>query len=108
MSQCAKADYSAFMINSRPVDEDKQVELSGLLEYLEQRHFQTPLCLCPLLQTFYDEPTIMEAAVLQKKSGTHVGEYVVECVSGRCGYFGEFSFIFQEWRIINENITQFL
>ena len=108
MSQHAKADYGAFTINSRPVDEDKQVEPSRLLEYLEQRHFRTPLCLCPLLQTFCEEPTITEAAILQKRSGTHVGEYVVECVSGRCGYFGEFSFIFQEWRIINKNKTQFL
>ena len=101
-------DYGAFTINCRPVDEDKRVEPSRFLEYREQHHFQTPLCLCPLLQTLSEEPTITEAAILQKRSGTHVDEYVAECASGRCGYFGEFSVIFQEWRMINENKMQFL
>jgi hypothetical protein len=78
------------MINSRPVDEDKRVEPGRLLEYREQHDFRTPLCLCPLLQTLSEEPTIMEAAILQKRSGTHVGEYVAECASRRCGYLGGF------------------
>ena len=49
-----------------------------------------------------------EAAILQKKVGTQVAEYVAECASGRCSYFGEFSVIFQERRVINENKAQFL
>ena len=75
------------------MDEDKRVEPSRLLEYREQHYFRTPLCLCPLLQTLSE---ITEAAILEKKSGTHTAEYVAECASGRCGYFGEFSVIFQE------------
>jgi hypothetical protein len=101
-------DYGAFTINCRPVDENKRVEPSRLLEYREQHHFRAPLCLCPFLQTHSEEPTITETAILEMKSGTHVAEYVAECASGRCGYFGEFSFIFQEWIMINENKTQFL
>ena len=53
-------DYGAFTINCRPVDKDKHVEPSRLLEYCEQHHFQTPFWLCPLLQTHSEEPTIME------------------------------------------------
>ena len=101
-------DYGAFTINCRPVDEDKHVEPSRLLKYREQHHFQTPLCLCPLLQTPSEEPTIAEAAILQKRSGIHVAEYVAECASGHCGYFGEFSVIFREWKMIKVNKTQFL
>ena len=71
--------YGALTINCRPVDEDKHVEPSRLLEYREQHRFQTPLCLCPLLQTLSEAPTITEAAILQKRSGTHVAEYVAEC-----------------------------
>jgi hypothetical protein len=89
------------------VDEDKleRVEPSRLLEYREQHHFRTPLCLCPLLQIHCEEPTITEAAIIEKRSGPHVAEYVAECARGRCGYFGEFSVIFQEWRMIDENKT---
>ena len=101
-------DYDAFTINCRPVDKDKHVEPSTLLEYCEQHHFWTPLCLCPLLQTHSDKPTIMETTILEKMSGTHIAEYVAECASGCCRYFGEFSVIFQEWRMINKNKTQFL
>jgi hypothetical protein len=105
-------DYGPFTINCRPVVGDKleRIEPSRLLEYREQHHFRTPLCLCPLLQTRLDdeEPTITEAAILEKRSGTHIAEYVAECASSRCGYFGELSVIFQEWRMINENKTQFL
>ena len=80
------------------MDEDKleRVEPSRLLEYREQHHFRTPLCLCPLLQIHSEEPAITEAAILEKRSGLYVAEYVVECARGRCGYFGEFSVIFQE------------
>jgi hypothetical protein len=105
--------YGAFTtINCRPVDGDKRVEPSRLLEYREQHNFQTPLCLCPLLQSFSKEPTSImpvETVILEKKSGTHVAEYVAECASGRCGYFGEFQLrsfvIFKKWRMINENKT---
>ena len=88
--------YGAFTINCRPVDGDKRVEPSRLLEYREQHNFQTPLCLCPLLQKLSKEPTITETVILEKKSGTHVAEYVVECASGRCDYFGEFFVIFKK------------
>ena len=101
-------DYGAFTINCRPVDDHKHVEPSRLLAYREQHHFRAPLCLCPLLRTHSEEPTITEAAILEKKVGTQVAEYVAECASGRCGYFGEFSAIFQERRVINENKAQFL
>ena len=83
--------YGAFTINCRPVDENKRVEPSRILEYREQHHFQTPFCLCPLLGTLNEGPT--EAAILEKRSGTHVGEYVAECASDCCGYFGEFCHI---------------
>lgn len=98
--------YAAFTINYRPVDEGKRVEPSMLLEYREQHHFQTPLCLCPLLRTLTEEPTITETAILEKRSGTHIGEYVAECKSGRCGYFGEFCQI-PRVEMINENKSQF-
>jgi hypothetical protein len=88
------------------MDEDKRVEPSRLLEYREQHYFRTPLCLCPLLQTLDEEPSITEAAILEKKPGTHVAEYVAECASGRCGYSGDFTAISQERRVINK--AQFL
>ena len=37
-------DYGKFTINCRPVEEDKHIEPSRLLEYCKQHHFQTPLC----------------------------------------------------------------
>jgi hypothetical protein len=88
----------ALTFNCRPVEEDKRVEPSRLLEYREQHHFRTPLCLCPLLQTLSEGPTITETAILEKRSGTHVAEHVAECASGHCGYFGEISesVIFQD------------
>jgi hypothetical protein len=91
------------------MDEDKRVEPSRLLAYREQHYFQTPLCLCPLLQTLTEQPTITEAAILKKKkSETYVDEYVAECASGRCGYFGECTVIFKEREVINKNKAQFL
>jgi hypothetical protein len=83
----------AFTINCRPVDESKRVEPSRLLEYREEHNFRTPLCLCPLLQKLSKEPAVTETVILEKESGTHVAEYVAECASGRCGYFGEFCHI---------------
>ena len=83
--------YGAFTINCRPVDENKRVEPSKILEYREQHHFQTPFCLCPLLRTLNEGP--VEAAILEKRSGAHIGEYVAECASHYCGYFGEFCHI---------------
>jgi hypothetical protein len=83
-----------FTIKCRPVDEDKleRVKPSKLLEYREQHHFRGPLCLCPLLRTLDEEPTSrsIEAAILLKRSGTYVGEYVAECANGHCGYLGQF------------------
>jgi hypothetical protein len=95
-------DYGAFTFNCRPVDKDKRVEPSRLLEYREQHHFRTPVCLCPLLQTLVKEPTITEVAIREKRSGTHVAEYVAECASSRCGYFGEFPSLCHIPRVEND------
>ena len=73
----------------RPVDGNKQLTPDMWLEYRKRHKFRGPNCLCPLLQTTNEEPPHKEAEIVLKGSGNHVGEYIAECLNGRCEYFGQ-------------------
>ena len=71
------------------MDGNKHVTLDMWLEYRTQNKFQGPNCLCPVLWMTNEEPPFIEAEILLKGSGDHIGEYVAECPNGCCKYFGQ-------------------
>jgi hypothetical protein len=78
------------------VDNNKRVTPDMWLEYRARHKFQGPDCLCPLLWTANQEPPFMEAKILLKGSGDHIGEYIAECPNGHCRYFGQLPVAFQD------------
>ena len=59
------------------------------LDHRKTQKFRGPNCLCPLLWTTDEEQPLTEAQIMLKESGDHIGEYIAECLNGRCKYFGQ-------------------
>jgi hypothetical protein len=89
--QCC-IDYRAgvkLKLEGRPVDGGIRVPPDHWLDHRKKQKFRGPNCLCPLLRTTNEEPSLTEAQIMLKESGDHIGEYIAECPNGRCEYFGQ-------------------
>jgi len=64
----------------------------ALHKYCEGHEFLGPCCLCPLLAPVSEKPAFTEAAIYLTVFRHYAGEYVTECVKGRCGYIGQSPF----------------
>ena len=78
------------------MDGGKRVTPDMWLEYCMRHRFEGLHCLCLLLQTTNEDPPFTEAKILLKDSGDCIGEYIAECLNGRCGYNGQLSVVFQD------------
>jgi hypothetical protein len=82
------------MISIRPINErGERIPPSEFDHYRGRYDFSAPLCLCPLLyrDTWPTNPvTPPESSVFVSMAGPSIGEYIAECSSRRCGYFGTY------------------
>ena len=76
-------------LEGRPVDGGICMPPDHWLDHRKMQKFQGPNCLYPLLWTTNEEKPLMEAQIVLKESGDHIGEYITECPNGRCKYFGQ-------------------
>ena len=62
-------------LEGRPVDGGIHVPPDHWLDHCKTQKFQGPHCLCPLLWMTEEQP-LMEAQIVLKESGDHIGEYI--------------------------------
>jgi hypothetical protein len=71
----------------RPIDtEGRLITPSDLRDHRRSHQFLGPCCMCPLTT---GQPAFVEAAIYMATSGRAIGEYIVECAMGKCGYISK-------------------
>lgn len=88
------SQYPILLMSYRPKVGERRIHPADLRDYRREHQFLGPGCLCPLLQNLSEEPDFTEAAIYIPVFGRYGGEYVAACANNRCGYVGQYNFVF--------------
>jgi hypothetical protein len=80
---------SVYPFLRRPMRDSVHVSPDKWRDYRENHEFLNPSCLCALFQPQGEVLCYTEAAIYLPVMGLYSGEWVAECVKGRCGYLGK-------------------